>query len=360
MSYEIMQRKAYSFLLENMCENACSLSKDDWNEFIKNEGEFINNSDIIETLYKYYNYTKDKLNEIKYTMSDWGYYDDKVFEYELDAIKNLSEFNLDEARKNAINFFMDWELEENDNEEYKKDNKLVNYFSNEMDNYPSAIQDEIIKEIEKQYSKLFEKVLKSHVLSCYYEPDAHKIIRKYFNEIKSLDHLNTKQYTNLANSGKISKINYIPNFKEETTEMAIELYNLTTKEELLNILKDVYWDIDWDDIDSESMKVEIRKDYIDTKKNDRINNRITAEAAKDYLNNNKFSKKISIYPGKIGMEDMTFDHILIDGEIQGDTFEINRQGCTIIQAWINDRDFGDHLMTKDWFYETVDKYLIKE
>lgn len=78
--------------------------------------------------------------------------------------------------------------------------------------------------------------------------------------------------------------------------------------------------------------------------------RLQQEDCEWYLNEHTFSKEICVHEGHIGLEDMRFSYITIDGEIQGETFNH--------QAWINNREFGDYQLQTKFFLDTVNKYLV--
>jgi len=80
--------------------------------------------------------------------------------------------------------------------------------------------------------------------------------------------------------------------------------------------------------------------------------RLRVEDCNWYLNEHEFSANISVTEGYMGLEDMTFAYITIDGERQGET--------AFDRAWISGRNFGDNDLQTSVFLDTVGEYLIKE
>jgi hypothetical protein len=69
-----------------------------------------------------------------------------------------------------------------------------------------------------------------------------------------------------------------------------------------------------------------------------------------YLNEHEFTADIKVIEGYVGLEDMSFDYILINGEQQGE----NAFG----KAWIPGRNFGDNRLQTSTFLETVNEYKV--
>lgn len=122
---------------------------------------------------------------------------------------------------------------------------------------------------------------------------------------------------------------------------------------LMELYFEKVWGVDEDDFDEKLLEAQVRKEARERKREERRTNRISVKEAREYLENNNFDVQISVGEGHIGLEDMTFDWLSIDGEIQGEKPHF-RGG-----AWYPDRDFGDNSMPKDWFYEKVNKHLAK-
>jgi len=125
-------------------------------------------------------------------------------------------------------------------------------------------------------------------------------------------------------------------------------------EELIKFYVDHSYGIYEETIDDKMIMAGYRiaeKEYV---KEDRRNNRISTDDAKQYIKENDFDVDIQVNSGNIGLEDMSFDHIYINGKLQGETSEMNHGGN--VKAWISGRDFGDNRMSKDWFLDTVNEY----
>lgn len=123
-------------------------------------------------------------------------------------------------------------------------------------------------------------------------------------------------------------------------------------EDLVKKYFDHVYNIDEDTFDNNLHSAYIRKEMKEVAKVDRQTNRISISEAEEYIRDNKFSVKITVSSGHIGLEDMTFDTLYIDGERQGDSFGS--------RSWISGRSFGDNSMSKDWFYEQVNAYKLSE
>ena len=129
-------------------------------------------------------------------------------------------------------------------------------------------------------------------------------------------------------------------------------------EELIKFYVDHSYGIYEETIDDKMMMAGYRESEKEMVRDDRRNNRISTDDAKQYILDNSFSVEITVHDGSIGLEDMSFDYIYIDGKLQGDTSSMNHGGN--VKAWISGREFGDNRMSKSWFLDTVNEYKIGE
>lgn len=134
------------------------------------------------------------------------------------------------------------------------------------------------------------------------------------------------------------------------------LYECFGPDDKLKELLIYHHDIEEEFFLSDSEKEEYAKEQllkIELARTERFNNlhgRLTIDDCRWYLDHHKFSKDIHVNEGYVGLEDMSFDHIVIDGKIQGE--------IAFDRAWINGRSFGDNQMETSVFLETVNKYLV--
>ncbi len=102
-----------------------------------------------------------------------------------------------------------------------------------------------------------------------------------------------------------------------------------------------------------------RQHMKEAEKDDRRNNRISYSDAQEYIKDNIFTVHISISEGGISMsgEDMRFDALYVNYKLIGETSEVNIGNNK--KPWISGRDFGDHSLSKDFFFDNVNKYKIE-
>ena len=308
-------------------------------------------------------FNKDFLEYITFERLD----DDNLLEM-FDEIENddfISWLKQHKTKVEIVNLFdgcNDWEvtykLVENERDVYEcdvanMDKDLINaYFVQIGDHYDSDIK---WKRIFKKYSlgidKYIKKVIKDN--SEYVLEDSD--IKVFFDT-----HADTFTVDELKSHGLIMLFDDYPQ-----TDVGI-LYSKTYDDKLLcfsRMMDSVDWDEDIvklfvdnsygiyaESIDDNMMAAQIRNDQVQHDIVDRKTNRISVKDARAYINNNDFVADIQVNSGHIRLEDMTFDHIQINSELQGDTSSRSL-------PWIQGRDFGDNSMSKDWFFETVNKYL---
>ena len=79
----------------------------------------------------------------------------------------------------------------------------------------------------------------------------------------------------------------------------------------------------------------LREELKDIKKEER-KDRISFEDAKQLIKDKNLEDKIKLSPGHIGLEDMSFDYIIYNGEPYG------TDGIHAGKIWVNGREFGDN------------------
>lgn len=257
-------------------------------------------------------------------------------------IKVISEYNgIEEAW-----YWIEGEKMSKINIEYSEldDNEIGMYlkYMTDSDEYYDTIQRQ--SDFEAFVKRRFEED----------EPLDHSDIIAYIQNYKyDLDTAKSNPFIrslNNINSEKNGLYRDTHFLKHEMVESIFNEFNYDP--DLVSLYFDRLHYIDEEDFDSNLLRSQIEKDVKETKRNERRNNRISYDEANDYIRNNKFDADIQVSKGYIGLEDMTFDALYINGEQQGGTF--------MDRPWISGRDFGDNSMAKDWFFEKVNAYKVDE
>ena len=143
---------------------------------------------------------------------------------------------------------------------------------------------------------------------------------------------------------------------EAKTNICLELINKFESEEVkLKIIETQYGIREEYFMSEEEIEEQIENDKKEEelqreKRFENLNGRLSKSDCEWYLNKNNFSAEISINEGHIGLENMSFDFITIDGERQGEEFDG--------RAWISGRSFGDNKLETSYFLNTVNKYKV--
>jgi len=103
-------------------------------------------------------------------------------------------------------------------------------------------------------------------------------------------------------------------------------------------------------------KSRMDKEYSDKYLERCINsNRISAKDATRYILENDFGDtKISVQEGHLGLEDMIFSALYINGKLAEETEIFNNR------PWISGRSFGDYQLSTDFFLNAVNKYKLNK
>lgn len=316
-------------------------------------------------------FDKDFLEYVSFERLD----DDDILEI-FDEIENddfISWLKQHKTKVEIVNLFdgyNDWEviykMVENEREVYECDvagmsTDLINAYLVQIgDHYDSDLK----------WKKIFEKY--GLGIDAYIK----KIIKDDSNydledsDIKNFFNNNAATFTKkeLSSNGMINLFNdypqtsigmlYLKTYDDKLLCFSQMMESVDWSEDIMKLYVDKTRGIYAEDIDNKLISAQIRREQKDYKSADKKTNRISADEAKAYIYDNEFVANIQVISGHIGLEDMTFDHIYINGELQGDRNSMRRSEIADQRVpWIKDRDFGDNSMSKDWFYETVNKYL---
>jgi len=326
-----------------------SFSNSDWAEYF-GSNMYDSNEDtnmLFSELYSHNN-SLDYINEIKSEFVDWFDFEVEDFKKEIDNIKqNIEDDNkVEEFIKGASEFFINYNYRNVGDDSYSQETLFDISVSDTwyLEDYPKEIKnycDNKWYNLEDNLPLVLEKGQISY-----------KVAQSYIEDLEDLEFLTEEQFTNLARSLDIYRSSSHPNYKIETISNGLLLYNKTSSSIKRNIIEDNISNFYLDSVNSLFLKCDIAQLKIEKDVNELKNNRISYDDAKCYIDNNEFTANISLVKGNISLENMSFDGLIIDGNIINES-EISSDK----EVWISDRNFGDNKMAKNWFYNTVNKYL---